>query len=140
MSRSGYSDDCENLNLYRNAVERAMRGKRGVKFFKELRDALDGMEHKRLIAEELVDSGGDVCAMGAVFRARGMSDEEISEINYDCPVAVSRVAGIAWSMAAEIEWENDERIFWGRNPETPENRWQRIRAWVEERIRLATPL
>ncbi len=38
MSRSGYTDDCDEseLNLYRGSVMRATRGKRGQEFFKAL--------------------------------------------------------------------------------------------------------
>ncbi len=38
MSRSGYQDDCEGLNLYRGTVRRAIRGKRGQAFLRELAD------------------------------------------------------------------------------------------------------
>lgn len=41
--------------------------------------------------------------------------------------------GIARSMAAEIEYANDES--W--TPETPEKRWTRMRAWVEAQIKPA---
>ena len=36
MSRSGYTDECEYLDLYRGKVERAIKGKRGQKFLQEL--------------------------------------------------------------------------------------------------------
>lgn len=54
MSRSGYVDDCENLELYRATVERSIKGKRGQAFLRELAAAMDAMPEKVLIAEELV--------------------------------------------------------------------------------------
>ena len=64
MSRSGYSDDCSGreLNLWRGAVESAIRGKRGQAFLREMLVALDAMPEKRLIAGELVTPTGEVCA------------------------------------------------------------------------------
>lgn len=58
MSRSGYSDDDDDdggsrLNLWRGAVERAIKGKRGQAFLRELGAALDAMPDKRLTTGEL---------------------------------------------------------------------------------------
>ena len=57
MSRSAYSDDLEDdvMNLWRGAVMSAIRGKRGQQLLRDLRDALDAMPEKRLIANHLVD-------------------------------------------------------------------------------------
>ena len=128
MSRSGYTDDCENLELYRQALNRAMQGKRGIAFLRELADALDAMPVKELIAGELIDEEGDCCAIGAVCLARGM---DASRIDYESPQYVAKAVGIAWSMAAEIEHINDE---WGPVNETPAQRWTRVRSWVWTQI------
>ena len=66
MSRSGYSDDCDTWPLicWRGAVASALRGKRGQQFLIELRDALDAMPEKRLIAEQLQDGTGCHCTLG----------------------------------------------------------------------------
>lgn len=128
MSRSGYTDDCENLELYRNAVDRALKGKRGQAFLIELRDALDAMPVKRLIVNELVAPGGDCCALGAVAQKRDLDTDKMFA---DDPGSLSDVFGIAQSMAAEIMYENDEC---GRGNETPEERWVRMRKWVDEQI------
>ena len=130
MSRSGYSDDyagdCDYpnaLELYRQAVHRAVTGYRGQAFLKRLRDALDAMPTKRLIVDSIRDERGDVCALGAV-------DPDVAE--YDA----RRLAGhfrIATSLAAEIVFENDEAHRWKRR-ETPGQRWTRMRAWVDTQI------
>ena len=55
MSRSGYSDDYEGLGLYRQTVENALRGKRGQAFLRELLEALDALDEKKLIEGYLKD-------------------------------------------------------------------------------------
>jgi hypothetical protein len=126
VSRSGYSDYCDGNELYlwRGAVERALLGARGQAFLRKLRAALDAMPTKRLIAQELADANGDVCAMGAV-------DPNARIDPYDRE-AVAKHFGIAPAMAAEIAYENDEGKLFG--PETPEERWARMRRWVERQI------
>ncbi len=54
MSRSGYSDDCDNLQLWRQAVDRAISGKRGQAVLREMLASLEALPQKRLI------SGGHV--------------------------------------------------------------------------------
>jgi hypothetical protein len=124
MSRSGYSDDCEHLELYRQAVERAIHGKRGQEFLRELIAALDALPEKILIQGELVDDKGRCCAIGAVCKARGLN---FPQIDYEDPYSVARVIGVARSMAAEIAYMNDE---WESCSETPADRWSRMRRWA----------
>lgn len=124
MSRSGYSDDCENVQLWRGAVDRATFGSRGQAFMRRLRDALDAMPVKRLIVGELVDDNGEVCALGAVDPAKDVDAYE--------PEDVAEHFGIARALACEIVYQNDESDWHGG--ETPEQRWVRMRAWVEKQI------
>jgi hypothetical protein len=130
MSRSGYSDDCDGWDLirWRGAVKSALRGKRGQSFLREMAAALDAMPKKRLIESALVREDGEVCAMGAVCKARGL---DVSGIDpYDSPVVAGRV-GLAHAMVAEIASINDDDFGW--KEETPEDRWMRMRAWVKEK-------
>lgn len=135
MSRSGYSTDCDYLDLYRASVDRAIKGKRGQAFMKELAAAMDAMPVKRLIAHEIQDETGEVCAIGSVCLARSIDP---CTIDYELPEHVGAVMGIARSLAAEIEFENDEADAWNNahrqnwKPETPEERWVRMRKWVDE--------
>lgn len=135
MTRSGYSDDLDEqaCNLWTGAVTRALRGKRGQALLVDLRDALDAMPVKRLIFGEL-ETDGEVCALGAVARHRGL---DVSGVDpYECR-DVAKAFGVAPALAAEVMSVNDDDIC-PRNPnETPEERWRRVRAWVDERI--ATP-
>lgn len=132
MSRSGYSYDCENLALYRASVERAMHGKRGQAFLRELVAALDAMPEKALIAHELVNESGACCAIGAVCKARSL---DVGTVDCYDPDSVARAIGVARSMAAEIEFMNDE---WGNQDETPAQRWERMRKWASYNIAAQT--
>lgn len=128
MSRSGYIDDFDDpnlINLYRGTVFRACKGKRGRAFLTELAKAMDAMPEKRLIENELINEQGECCTIGVVCKSRGI---DVSGIDVDDSELVGANVGIARSMAAEIEYLNDED---GPVDETPEQRWVRMRNWVE---------
>ena len=127
VSRSGYSDECEHVWLWMGAVKRALHGKRGQAFLREIVAALDALPNKRLIRDELVNEAGECCAIGAVAIYRGL---DTSELGYHDPSDVGEAFGIASSMAAEIEFRNDEDF----DNVTPERRFELMRAWVVEQI------
>lgn len=136
MSRSGYTDDCDGWGLicWRGAVKSAMRGARGQAFLREVAAAMDAMPEKSLIPDSLKDSDGDFCTLGVVGAARGL---DMAAIDPDDRESVARAFGIAPSMAAEIMYENDEGGPWAArwgDAETPEQRWTRMRAWVQQQI------
>ena len=130
MSRSGYSDDCDGWALirWRGAVESAMKGRRGQKFLIELAEAMDAMPVKELIAHELVEQGG-FCALGVVGQKRGIALESIDP---EDSRTVAEQFGIANAMAQEIVFMNDEAAWYD---ETPQQRWSRMRHWVDINIR-----
>lgn len=133
MSRSGYSEDYDEmglLNLWRASVDRAIRGKRGQAFLREMATALDSMPVKELIADEVVRDKDHVCAIGSVAVARKM---DVSRLDIDDGETVGRAFGIAKALACEIAYENDER---GARTETPGERWKRMRAWVDVQLGL----
>ncbi len=129
MSRSGYSDDCDGPELYlwRGAVERALKGKRGQAFLKEMLEALDGLPVKSLIDGDLAIDGA-VCAIGSVGLKRGL---DMYTLDPEDREAVGKAFGIAPAMAAEIMYENDEGVYYA---ETAETRFARMRAWVKDQI------
>lgn len=143
MSRSGYSDDCDNNwshICWRGAVNSALRGKRGQSFLRELAAAMDAMPVKRLVTEEL-QADGEFCTLGVVGNARGM---DMHVIDPDDAETVAHKFGLASAMVREIVWENDEHpgVYglredgtqgWRR--ETPEERWSRMRAWVNSNLK-----
>jgi hypothetical protein len=137
MSRSGYSDDCSGgeLNLWRGAVNQAIKGKRGQAFLRETLAALDAMPEKRLTTDSLHEpETGQFCTLGAVGAARGM---DMKPLQYSEREGVAKAFGISEALAAEIMFENDEASsYWPCNYKdmTPERRWVYMRAWVVARI------
>lgn len=137
MSRSGYTDDYDEFTeLYRGAVRKAMKGKRGQAFFRDLRTALDVLPVKRLIYGTLRDAvTGEVCTLGAIGIMRNV---KLPIVDSDDCGESSRLLGqlfnIAPSLAAEVQYMNDEASY---TTETPEARYTRVSQWVDEQ--LATP-
>jgi len=133
MSRSGYSDDCENVALWRGAVRRAATGYRGQHLLKKLRAALDAMPTKRLITNAIRNEDGEVCALGALDPNAPAYDPDGDNDWGDYHARdLAKHFGIAHALAAEIVYMNDEAYSW--RDETPEQRWIRMRAWVEAQI------
>lgn len=143
MSRSGYSDDDGDghLNLWRGAVERSLKGKRGQAFLRELAAAMDAMPDKKLTTGEL-EADGQFCALGVVGQARG---KDLSKIDTEDWTQLSREFGISEAMAREIMYENDEfstclSIWEGhfglQGPDDLQEaaRWRYMRRWVESNI------
>lgn len=131
MSRSGYSDDGDynnTIGLYRHAVDRAIAGKRGQAFMRELAAALDAMPVKELIAEDVVKDSAHVCALGSVAVQRGLDVSTVDVYDGD---AMGGLFGIARSLACEVAYMNDER---GPYNEEPAARWKRMRAWVQSHL------
>lgn len=131
MSRSGYVDYIDDplvLGRYRGQVKSAIRGRRGQAFLKELAAAMDAMQDKALIANELINEDGDCCTIGVICKARGI---DVRTVDHEDPESVGAAVGIARQLAAEIEFENDEGWY---STETCEDRWERMRKWVERQI------
>ena len=130
MSRSGYTDECENnwdMIRWQGAKKWAIRGRRGQQFFRDLIAALDAMPEKALIAEEL-EADGEVCALGALGRQRGMG---MQDLDPEDPKQVAASFGISETLARETVYINDEG---GLRGETPQKRWQRVRDWAEQQL------
>lgn len=130
MSRSGYSDELDNWELikWRGQVASAIRGKRGQRLLRDLLDALDAMPTKRLIAHDLETEEGEVCALGAAVKARGLDPVDLDPDDWS---QVAEALNIAEPLEREIAYRNDEFPL---RPETPEQRWRRMRDWVESQI------
>lgn len=140
MSRSGYSDDYDFnlLNLYRGTVHRAINGKRGQVFLKNMLKTLDQMPVKKLAAEVWIEQE-NACALGVVMQAAGHADklEGLDPTDdYGAEIA-SKMLDIAPSLARELVFINDDGNYMKIEPETDENRWTRVRHWVQENIKTA---
>lgn len=128
MSRSGYTEDCDNewaAIRWRGQVASAIRGKRGQAFLRELMEALDAMPEKRLIAGEYWN--GEACALGVLGAKRGIDPITVDPDDY---ARLARMFGVAYQLIQEIEYENDDAVpYW--IAESPETRWRRMRHWVD---------
>lgn len=136
MSRSGYVDDLDvgQFNLWRGAVLRAVRGKRGQRAVRDLIEALDAMPEKRLAAD-LFDAEGSHCALGAIAAHRRVDLEHIQDPFahpgdlYDCRDEIADALDIAPALAAEVMFLNDER-----GHDSDEDRWRYMRRWAERQL------
>lgn len=130
MSRCGYSDDLDTLDLgrWRGQVASAIRGKRGQKFFADLIAALDALPQRRLVKDEFEAAEGEVCALGALGKARGVNLAELDTEDYE---QLGGAFDIAHQLAQEVMYVNDEC---GWQP-SPEERWVLVRAWAERQLR-----
>lgn len=134
MSRAGYCDDIDQWQLikWRGQVASAIRGKRGQAFLRELIDALDALPEKRLIAHEL-QAGENVCAIGSVGVRRGLN---MTALDPEDPDGVAGAFGIAHQLVREIEYMNDEALYF---EVTPEKRWQHMRNWAVSQVKKDEP-
>jgi hypothetical protein len=171
MSRSGYTDDlaCDDPlahGRWRQAVKRALEGKRGQALLRELAESLDAMDDKRLYSGSFQTSAGEFCALGVLAAKRGTKTDDLGNEEDGCePEVVGQRFGIATAMAAEIMYLNDEYLVedwkfidvvicgpvrphypdWGEhtrshyvpNLEAPQQRWKRMREWVAKNLRTA---
>jgi len=128
MSRSGYIDDLDTLELgrWRGVVASTIRGKRGQGLLREMLTALDNLPEPKLIKDAL-ECDGQVCALGAVGRARGL---DMSGLDPEDCEALAGAFGISEPLAREVMYLNDEA---GWN-DPPTERFKRMRAWVEQHI------
>lgn len=164
MSRSGYTDDCDDnwrLIMWRGAVNSALRGKRGQAFLREALAALDALPEKALASESLATADGEFCTLGAVGRLRGIDMAALDPEDY---TEVAKAFGISEAMAREIVYENDEIVDewdfveveicgpmrirwpdWGRHKRSvrvpakgaAQRRWWHMRNWVQQHIKSA---
>jgi hypothetical protein len=160
--RLNYSDEEDRpgqFALWDANVRRSLKGKAGQLALRDLRDALLALPEKRLIANVLMDDEGGVCAVGAYAKAKGLDLERFDPEDESDEVGV--VAGmprlVAWSVVAQNDFVND--VVWevahgplrrwdahykGGIPlvreMTPEERYERILAWVDAQLRGGDPV
>ena len=161
MSRSGYTEENEDplaLGRWRQAVKRALEGRRGQAFLIELVAALDAMHDKRLYSGSFATADGEFCTLGVLGAKRGTKMHDLGDEDECDPHEVAQRFGIAPAMAAEIMFMNDEyavdqwkwvdveicgpvRPYWpdyGKHIKTVQvhndnhakERWSAIRAWA----------
>lgn len=116
MSRSGYTDDYGDddplaLGRWRQAVKRAIEGKRGQALLRELIEALDAMPDKRLYPGSFATADGEFCTLGVLGAKRGTKMDDLGDDDAGCDTQlIGERFGIAGAMAAEIMYLNDEFV------------------------------
>lgn len=94
---------------------------------RDLLAALDAMPNKRLIDGEL-ELRGEVCALGALGRAKGLPIEKVDPEEHE---RLGEMFNVAPCLIREVEYLNDEANI---GPETPEQRWLRVRGHVTKML------
>jgi len=133
MTRSGYTDECEETwdwVRWRGIVASSIRGKRGQKMLRDLLVALDAMPVKELHSDVLVEEDGSCCAIGALLKHREVPGVEQGIDPYVGNDWIAEELDVAEPLVQEIEWMNDEFCYG-----TPENRWGMMRAWIVKQLR-----
>lgn len=137
MSRVTYNEDYQwGWIQWAGAAKKAIYGRPGQTFLKELKEALLALPEKKLIADEFMTAQGEVCALGAVAKARGI---DMTGIDIDDSVADIAKAklGCTFTLAWEIMAQNDDGgspYFWDADKWTPEQRYEHVLHWVERHI------
>lgn len=139
--RIDYSDDEDypgQFALWQANCERSLDGRRGQQALRDLRDELLAMSSKRLIAGDLA-GGGEVCAVGALLRHRGVEQGELERLAGSCDVDDWRTDQIAarYGVPPLVAWKlvelNDMELSAFRDA-APEQRYVEVLAWVNEHI------
>jgi hypothetical protein len=137
MSRCGYTDDYEYPQLCEQWVSRATWGKRGQAMLRKLKQALEELPQKRLIADEFKTEQGEYCAIATLLEKEGKIQElqaqEYSDDDADQYEANEYVAGllnVSPVLIRQIEFENDEMCIC----KTPEERYQYMLHWVNRNL------
>lgn len=162
----GDCDDTRSFLLscaFTGNIKRALKGKKGQAVLKELAAALEAMPEKRLISSVFADITippgeapvydrvqGDVCTMGCLlihrkmtkqFRPRGQALlEAINEVTchpddggQEAIQQAATALDLVYPLAYELAYVNDEM---GAHDETPEQRYERVLAWVRKQIKV----
>jgi len=132
--RINYSEDEDfpgQFELWQANCERSLRGKRGQQELRELRAALLALPEKRLIHGALEDERGYVCAVGAYAKHKGV---ELSKFDVD---SNTDDVGIEAGMPRLVAWKVVEMNDLQLDHLTPEQRYEKMFAWVESKLEVA---
>lgn len=138
MSRVTYNeDDMWAAIRWAGAAKKAIYGKRGQLVLRELEAALLALPEPKLISGAFATREGEVCALGALGKARGFDYGEMAGWNAEWvdDGEVGKKLGITYTLAWTIMAQNDDGgfeyppILW-----TPEGRYDHVLSWVREHI------
>lgn len=134
MSRISYSDEEEfpgQFALWQANCRRSLHSKAGREALREVEAALVAMPEKHLIRGYIEDEG-QVCAIGAAIKARGLLDK-VDEDDYTDDTAVE-LLGFPRLVAWKLVELNDEH---GPN-DTTAQRYERVLAEIRQMLGEAT--
>lgn len=150
MSR--FSEDCEDerfpsdfaaWSFFEANRDRAIKGVRGQRILRELESVLLEMPDKRLYEGVLAAKTGEVCAIGAYAKAKGvLHEDEMLECledgdgdygEYEKTIEVGRRCGMVGVLAAAVAMENDQEL--SPRHDTPEHRYWHVLGWVQHQIK-----
>ena len=142
--RVDYTEDEDfagQFGLWQANCDRSARGRKGQAALREMKKALLAMPVKRIARYILVEPSGEVCAIGALMVQKkidaGMSREKAVEECSTVAPYPSDAQGVEAGMPRLVAWsvavENDSDPWDGKET-TPEQRYDRMLAWVQNRI------
>lgn len=153
--RIGYSDDEEyggQFELWQANCRRSLKGKVGQAALRRLEAALLALPDKRLIAGDLVDDEGGVCAIGALALHEDKITDDMRALSEcdmeDVGVELGMPRLVAWKVVEmnDLQFNGLDLVFlegperwpaerpYAHVPVTPEVRYERMLAWVREQI------
>jgi len=117
------------FELWQANCRRSLQGKTGQKELRALRDALLALPDKRLIHGSLVDEDGEVCAVGAYARHKGLDLQKFDPEDNTDDVGIE--AGMPTLVAWKVVEMNDDYLS---RHLTPEQRYEKMLEWVNGQI------
>lgn len=149
MSRVDWDDEepWNNAGLmYDWNRRRSLVGKRGKAALQELREVLEALPRKRLVASALVTSDQDVCLVGAYAHAKGVGMEPARfdewgdpdrdpEDEYRETIRAGAQAGLSKSLASALCIVNDDRFC----ELSPEERYIAALKWIDYTLAQTDP-
>lgn len=148
MSRfdEGYDEDFQNqAALYQANTRRALKGRKGQAFLKEMEEALVALPMKKLIEGRICEAG-QVCAMGAfaLKRRRDAGADIKAALDWleaedpgegdatETALFSKKHFGVMECLSFEMAWVNDDD---NGVKQADEDRYERVLKWVRSRIK-----
>lgn len=128
MSRIDWTDEEDRpgqFALWQANCLRSLQGKQGREELQVLRAALLALPDKRLIYGSLVDEDGEVCAIGAYARHKGLDLQKFD------PEDATDDVGIEAGMPKLAAWKVVEMNDVEFDHLTPERRYVKMLEWID---------
>ena len=138
MSRINYTDEEDHpgqFALWQANCLRSIKGKNGQAALRELEQALLALPDKRLIAGDLQDEQGNVCAIGALARHKNHTPKADPEYEMEAVgVELGMPELVAWTVVCLNDRELDKHYDREQGRcvlYTPEERYERVLKTVQ---------